>query len=177
MRMFWIVLAAGPALAADWTKPVEVRHETTLCVSYRAKLAGEYLIVEATHVKPWHTYAIDNKIRAAEKLAGKKSLGIDQPTAITVSGGYQVVGPWLQAEPKDLSKPDLRWFTWGYEGQTLFAAKVRKTGAGAAKIGIRGQACTEANCKNIDIEFDVPAAAKTGALDVDLTALIPARER
>ncbi|MDX1979696.1 MAG: hypothetical protein SFV51_05460 [Bryobacteraceae bacterium] len=176
MKMLLLVLAAaGAALAGDWTKPVEVRHETTLCVTYRAKLSGGYLVIEAAHSKPWHTYAIDNKVRAAEKLAGKKSLGIDQPTAITVSGGLEVAGGWLQTPPKDLSKPELRWFTWGFEGQSLFAAKVRKTGPGPAKIGLRGQACTEANCKNIDAEIELPLSGMAGALDVDLKALIPAK--
>ena len=58
---------------------------------------------------------MDNRIRAEEKLAGKKSLGIDHPTEIKVSGGLEVEGPWHQTNPKDFSRPELRWFSWGFE--------------------------------------------------------------
>ena len=43
----------------------------------------------ATLQPGWHTFAMDNERRAAEKLAGKTSLGIDQPTQIKVSGGLR----------------------------------------------------------------------------------------
>ena len=68
----------------DWTSPVEVRHDVQKCVSYRARLSGEFLVIQATHEAGWHTYAMDNKLRAQEKLAGKRSLGIDSPTEIVV---------------------------------------------------------------------------------------------
>ena len=153
-----ILLAACAAMvqAAEWGEPVEVRYDTTLCVTYRARLAGDYLLVEASHEPGWHTNAMDNKVRVAEKLAGKPALGIDAPTEITASEGLQVTGPWYQPAPRDMSRPELRMFTWGFDGQALFAARVRRTGSGAARITVRGQACTESLCKQIDVAVPVP---------------------
>lgn len=172
-------LSAGlfllPLIAfGQWTEPVHVRHDLKPCISYRAKVAGEYLLVEATLDSGWKTFAMDNQKRADERLAGKKALGIDRETSIDVAGGLAVQGGWLQTAPQDFSKPELRWFTWGYQDRALFAAKVRKAGAAPAKLTVRGQACTESVCKNIDIELDVPATSKA-ALDVDLKPLVAVR--
>src|SRR5260370_38680768 len=93
---------------------VEVRHDDILCVSYQAHLDGPYLVVRATLEPGWHTFAMDNKVRAVEKLAGKPSLGIDHPTEITLTGGLEGGGPWLQSPPKDFSKPELGGFSWGF---------------------------------------------------------------
>jgi hypothetical protein len=142
--------------AGDWTEPVEVRYEQTRCVSYRAKQDGPFLVVQATLDPNWHTFAMDNKERAAEKLAGRRSLGIDLPTEISVTQGLEVAGPWFQSPPKDFSKPELRWFSWGFENQALFVARVRRSGDGPARIAIRGQACTETSCKNVDVAISVP---------------------
>jgi hypothetical protein len=171
-----ISIAAAFLTAADWTKPVEVRHDTTLCLSYQARLQGDILVVRAIIEKPWHTFTMDNKLRADEKLAGKPSLGIDQPTSIAVTGGLALDGPWRQSQPADFSKPDLRWYTWGFEKEALFAAKAKRTGKGPAKIVIRGQACTDSTCKNIDIELALPAAFSTpGKGDIALDSLTEVR--
>lgn len=167
------------ALANGWTDPVEVRHELMRCVSYRARLAGDFLVIQTMHEPGWHTYAMDNKLRAKEKLAGKESLGIDGPTEIKVTGGLQVVGPWYQSPPKDYSKPDILWYTFGFEGQSEFAVKVRRAGAGPARIAIEGQACTPKICKQIDVEISLPAPAhKTGAVGpaIDLKSLVRVRQ-
>lgn len=166
------LLAAAPS---DWTPPVEVRAESEKCVSYRARLAGEYLIVQAQHEPGWHTYAMDNKKRAEEKLAGRPSLGLEKPTEISISGGLELAGPWRQTPPKDMSRPELLWFTWGFEGQAEFAAKVRVRGAEPARIGVRGQACKESTCKNIDVEFLLPPQATQASAQPDLKHLIPVR--
>ena len=63
-------LAAAIVHAGDWSEAVEVRHDTERCVSYRARLNGEFLVVQATHEAGWHTNAMDNQKRAEEKLAG-----------------------------------------------------------------------------------------------------------
>ena len=160
------LFAAGPA-------SVEVRHETTLCVTYKAHLAGDYLVIQAVHESPWHTNAMDNKVRVEEKLAGKKALGVDRPTEFKLTG-LEVEGPWYQTTPKDLSKPDLRWYTWVFDSQATFVAKVKRTGPSPAQIGIKGQACTESTCKNIDAAITLPFNA-TGAA-VDLKSLIAVRE-
>jgi DsbC/DsbD-like thiol-disulfide interchange protein len=146
-------------------------------VTYRARLSGPYLVVEATLQPGWHTFAIDNQRRADEKLAGRKSLGIDRPTDIKLDTSLAVEGGWHQSSPKDFSKPEIRWFSFGFEQQALFVAKVRRTGAGPARIGIRGQACTETTCKNIDVELSMPLTASSGSgpADIDLKSLVPVR--
>jgi hypothetical protein len=174
------LLGAGSFLPAaetrDWSEPVEIRHEEALCVAYRARLSGDYLVVSAAHEPKWHTYAMDNKVRALEKLAGKQSLGIDKPTELTVSNGLELAGPWMQTPPKDLSQPELRLFAWAYEGEAMFVAKVKKTGPGPAKVGIRGQACSESTCKNIDVAISVPMNGSAGKrAEVELKGLLPVR--
>jgi DsbC/DsbD-like thiol-disulfide interchange protein len=169
---------AARAQAGEWTQPVEVRHEVQRCVSYRARLQGEYLLVEATLEPGWHTFAMDNERRAAEKLAGRQSLGIDQPTQIGVGEGLEVGGGWLQTAPRDFSKPELRWYSFGFDKKALFAAKVRRSGTGAARITVRGQACTETTCKNIDVALSLPLAGagrQSDAAPQELKTLVPVR--
>jgi hypothetical protein len=132
---------------------------------------------EQISIEPgWHTFVMDNKQRSTEKLAGKQSLGVDGPTEIALSDGLEVTGPWYQSAPKDFSKPDLRWYSWGYEGEAQFTAKVRRAGASSAEIGIRGQACTDAVCKNIDVTIPLSVANDADSTStVDLKTLIPVR--
>ena len=169
------LLCALSAVAADWSDPVDVLHELKPCVTYRARLDGDFLVIETAIQPGWHTFAIDNEQRAAEKRAGKPSLGIDQPTQITLGKGLELAGPWYQSPPKDFSKPALRWYTFGYEQQATFAAKVRPSGSGPAQIGIRGQACTESTCKNIDVAVSVPVSSTAGSSTVDLKGLVQTR--
>ena len=169
---------AQMAPAAEWTQPVEVEYDQKRCLSYRAKWNGEMLLIEAAIEPGWHTFAMDNKQRQQEKLAGKPSLGLEMPTQITLSGGLVTQGPWFQSTPTDFSKPEIRWFTWGSEKQAVFAVKAGRSGAGPARVGIRGQACTESICKNIDVTIDVPtagSAAKGKSPDVNLANLVQVR--
>jgi len=166
-----LALVAG---AADWTNPVDVLYDFKRCVSYRARVTGEFLVVQATVEPGWHTFSMDNKHRAEEKLAGRESLGIDAPTEIKLSQGLEVAGPWYQSPPKDFSKPDLRWFSWAFEGQAVFVAKVRRSAAGPAQVAIRGQACTDTICKQIDVAIPLPLAAP-GRSDIDLKPLVRVR--
>jgi hypothetical protein len=161
------------AAAGVWTAPVEVRHEDAVCVSYQARLDGPYLLVRANVGEGWHTFAMDNQKRAAEKLAGKPALSVDKATEIAASGGLQVDGPWYQTAPRDFSRPELRWFSWGFEKQAVFAAKVRRTGA--ASLRVRGQACTETICKNIDVTIPLPAGANSAGAELDLKQLVAVR--
>ena len=169
------LLLAGMIHASDWSRPVEVRHDVQKCVSYRAKLNGDFLVVQATHETGWHTYAMDNKLRAQEKLAGRRSLGIDSPTEIVFAEGLELNGPWYQSVPKDLSKPELRWYSWGFEGQALFVAKVKRISDVPANLAVRGQACSDAICKNIDLTISVPLGDSTHRSDVDLKSLVQVR--
>jgi len=176
--MMVLLAACFQAQPADWTDPVEVQHEFKRCVSYRARLDGDFLVVRATVEPGWHTFAMDNKQRAEEKLAGKPALGIEAPTEIRPSRELELVAPWHQSPPKDLSRPELRWFSWGYEDQALFVAKVRRSGPGPARIAIKGQACTETICKQVDvaISLPLPAASTNGApSETDLKMLVPVR--
>jgi hypothetical protein len=151
-----LAAGAGAGRAEDWAASVEVRQDENLCVTYHARRDGPWLVVRATVQPGWHTFAMDNKVRAEEALAGKPSLGIDRATEITLAGGLQVAGSWYQTTPTDFSRPQLRWFSWGFEKEALFAAKVRELSSAAVRIGIRGQACTETVCKNIAVSFSLP---------------------
>jgi len=165
------------AQATGWTEPVEVRQEENLCLTYQAKLEGSLLIVRAAIEPGWHTFAMDIKKRAEEKLAGKASLGIEHGTEFQLSGGLETAGPWYQSTPKDFSKPEIRYFSWGYERQALFAAKVKRTGPEPVRIAIRGQACTETACKNIDaaISLALDGVKADAEPEINLKNLIPVR--
>ncbi len=170
-----LALACIPGCAGDWTAPVEVRHEQQTCISYRARLSGDSLAIQVMLAAGWHTFSIDNERRALEKLAGKQNLGVERPTGIKLSGGVELAGPWHQTPPKDFSKPELNWFSYGYETQAMFAAKVRRTGAGPARIAIRGQACTETTCKNVEAVIELPLGDANAGPGIDWKSLIPVR--
>src|SRR5260370_17123140 len=144
-----ILFGITNATASGWTEPVEVRQEENLCLTYQAKLEGSVLIVRAAIEPGWHTFAMDIKKRADEKLAGKASLGIERGTEFLLSGGLETVGPWYQSAPKDFSKPEIRYFSWGYERQAIFAAKVRRAGAGPVRIAIPAPPSTQTPSHNI----------------------------
>lgn len=171
-----LTLGISATVAGEWSAPVHVLHEFRPCVTYKARVAGDVLVIHVALQPGWHTFAMDNEQRAAEKLAGKPSLGVDQPTQVTVSGGLEFVGPWYQTAPTDFSKPQLRWFSWGFEQEATFAASVRRSGSGNGQVAIRGQACTETTCKNIDVAVPVPASnAPDKTPSFDLKTLIRVR--
>lgn len=157
MRLLSLVL-----LATGWGAPVPVMVDDEVCATYEARLAGDQLVVRVRLGKGWHTFAMDNAVRAVEALKGKKALSADLPTKVTPGEGLTVTGPWKQTAPQDFSKPELRIFTWGFEGEALFAAPVKREGA-VGKVGVKGQACTPSICKNIDVKVDV--GMDTGPLD------------
>lgn len=169
-----VFLFASVACAADWSQPGEVRHNDELVISYTARIDGPYLVVRANVGQGWHTFALDNVERVKEKLAGKPALSMDRSTEIAVTG-VPVEGPWLQTPPKDFSRPSLRMFSFGYDHDLLFAVKVHAAAAGSAKLRIRGQACTETVCKNVDVPLTVAVPAKVGAAEVNVRELIPSR--
>jgi hypothetical protein len=169
-----LILCAASAAAGDWSEPVHVLHELKPCVTYRARFDGDLLVIEAALQPGWKTFTMDNVERAAEKLAGKPSLGIDQPTQIRLGSDLELAGAWNQSQPKDFSKPALRWFSFGFENQAVFAARVRRSGSRPSEIGIRGQACTETTCKNVDVSLTVPPSSG-GAQSLDLKTLVAVR--
>ncbi len=172
MRTINLCFASLPLLAGGWTEPAVVRHDLKPVVSYRAAHGNGALIVEVSLEPGWHTFSMDNEVLAAEKLAGKKSLGLDQPTAISLSDGLEPDGGWTQSAPKDFSRPELRWYAWGFENKAYFSVKTKKTGAGPAKASIRAQACTDTVCKNIDLAIPIPLDGKPAPA---IPALTPVR--
>ena len=168
-------LMPGVAIGGSWSEAAIVWRGATRCVSYRARLLGDHVVVEATHAPDWHTYAMDNRRRAAEKLAGKPSLGIEQPTTIDLGTGLKAIGPWFQSPPRDMSRPELRWFTWGYEKVATFAVKVERTGMPQSVISIKGQACDSKSCQNVNVRLQISVADReTAQLDskVDFERLV-----
>lgn len=159
--------------AADWSAPVAVTKGKETPVTYRAQLAGDTLVIEAAHGAGWHTYALDNKARAA-KRAGEPPLGIEKPTEISVAGGLKVAGKWRQTPPKDLSQPEIEWYTWGFEGKSYFAARIARNGATDATIRINAQACKASACAMVDdAELKLPlASGAPGAPSVDVKTLV-----
>ena len=59
---------------------------------------------------------------------------------------------------------------WGFDRQALFVTKMtRRSEMATARLTLRGQACTETICKNIDVAISLPLAnAKTDASPSDL---------
>lgn len=171
MKILALLTLSSLAIAADFSAPAEVYHDDKLVLSYRAGWSGDYVVVQAKIEPSWHTFCMDNKRRQQEKLAGKPSLGIEKSTEIH-GEGISFSGPWYQAPPKDLSKPEIQWYTFGFEENATFTAKA-KPSAAAAKITIRGQACSADICKNIDVTIQVPGAP--GGAAPDLSKLEPVR--
>ena len=169
------ILFASSALAADWSPPVEVRHEDELAISYTARVDGPYLVVRASVGHGWHTFALDNVKRVQEKLEGQPALSMDRSTEI-VATGVRIASPWRQSPPKDFSRPELRMFSFGYDREAIFAARIRIANADSAELRIRGQACTETVCKNIDVPLTVTVPPKLGASsEAKPDELIPVR--
>jgi hypothetical protein len=169
MRILTLIFAF-PLLAQtpQWSEPADVRYEDQLCVSYRARIEGPYLVVRATVGEGWHTFSMDNEQRAKEKLAGKQPLSIDKSTEIAPSG-LELEGPWYQTPPKDLSHPELRWFSWGFDKEAMFVAKIGRIQAASSQLTIRGQACTDKICKNVDTI--VALAAQSGKVPAGTAAI------
>lgn len=165
------------AFAGDWSKPAEIIVDDLVCATYRARVDGAgFLVVQLTLAEGWHSFAMDNQIRAKEKLAGKKALGMDRPTQFAVTGGLTVDGPWAQPPPLDFSKPELRIFSWGFEKHALFAAKAKRIGnEPRAHVAIKAQACTASICKNIDSALDLDLTGASGPADAALSGLTPVR--
>ncbi|MEX2015820.1 MAG: hypothetical protein WD873_04215 [Candidatus Hydrogenedentales bacterium] len=154
-----LFLTSGFAAADDvaWSAPVEVKRGDETAVTYRAALFGDVLVVEAEHAKDWHTYSMDNLVRAREKT-GSDTPATELPTRIEVGGGLGVIGPWHQTAPKDLSDASIEWYTWGFEDVARFAVKVRKISDEPAIVTINAQSCNATSCAMVEgVRLEVPA--------------------
>ena len=72
--------------------------------------------------------------------------------------------------PLDLSQPELRWFTWGFEGTAHFARPVDASAPPRA-ILVNAQACTSDLCSWID-DLEVPVSTTVSAESFDPGALV-----
>lgn len=166
------VLISAPALAGMWSEPGYVLHRGDMAVTYRARLAGDYLIVEAKHAPGWHSYSMDNKLRARE-ATGKESPECELPTRIALSGGLQTDGAWRQSKPEDLSQPDIYWYTWGFENAAYFAVPVKRADGASAEIVINAQACNASSCQMVqNLKLTVPLDSDPPAMDDETRALL-----
>ncbi len=171
-----LLLLIAQDWAQDWSPAVDVIHDETICLKYQARVDGDLLLVRAKLAAGWHTFAMDNKVRATERLAGKRSLGQDKPTSITITGPFTSTGVWHQSEVKDFSKPEQNWFSWGFENEVVFATRL-KTAPGPAPLTLvmKGQTCSENTCKNIDVTLTLPTP-KLGAPSAMPARLILVRQ-
>lgn len=147
------------AAAQDWSDSEVVRRRAEPVVTYRAKLDGYFLVVEATHSKGWHTYALDNVERARER-SGREHPETELPTRIEVAGGLRIDGNWFQTKPEDLSEEAIHWYTWGFGSRALFAVRVERVEGEKALVTINGQACDAKACQMVsDVMLTLPLAA------------------
>ncbi len=150
---------------------VQVWLDDMQAVSYRARVEGDWLVVEATHEPGWHTYSMDNVIRAREK-SGKMRPETELPTVITPLGGLTIQGDWRQSPPLDLSTPDIRWYTWGFEGRSYFAVRVGKVTL-PSSVQIDAQACTDELCAMVEaLVVPVDSSETDGQGSVDPESLV-----
>ncbi len=169
------VLVAAPMVSAEdgWTTPVPVMNRAKIALTYRATVACDYLIVEANHSPNWHTYAMDNTVRA-RAASGSENPESEQPTRIAVSGAAKASGPWRQTAPKDMSQPEIKWFTWGFEGVARFAVPIEKAGDGDIIVTIDAQSCDPASCTMVSgLKIVVPEGAGSGDAAELLKDMVP----
>lgn len=166
-----IFLALAMTLWQQSEPGVEVWLDDLHAVTYRARVEGDWLVVEAEHEPGWHTYAMDNVVRAREKT-GKPEPETELPTVITPLEGLTIEGEWRQSPPVDLSTPEIRWYTWGFEGRSYFAARVTEA-TFPASVRIDGQACTESLCAWVDaVEVPVDSNGAEAQASVDPETLV-----
>ena len=170
-----VTLLSLAAEAIAWSESKAVTRRNVTVVTYRAAFAGEMLVVEATHADGWHTYAMDNVERAKRKT-GKEAPETELPTSITVSGGLEVAGTWLQTEPTDLSDPEIFWHTWGFGGVVYFAVPAKRVaGKNEATVTINGQACDAKVCSMVDgVTLQVSLEGESSE-SFDLDGMTPVR--
>jgi hypothetical protein len=168
-RRLWMALVVGAPLAiaesSGWTPPIEIRKGKEVAVRYRAKLSGDIVWVEAVHGTGWHTYSLDNAERARKKT-GVPVIGIEQPTVISIDGSAKATGKWRQSRPKDLSQPELEWYTWGFEDRAIFATRLETREAKTVKLIINAQACKATQCAIVDDAELVVSRSRNSAQDI-----------
>lgn len=169
------VVAALPAVAQEGEAPApqEVWFGDDIAVTYEARIEGDWLVVEVRHEPGWHTYAMDNVERARE-ATGRDRPDTELPTRITPSPEIVLASPWQQTDPADLSQPDLRWYTWGFEERSFFAARVERAGPGGW-VQVDAQACTDRLCAMVDALRVPVTRSSERSIDPDSLAVVGER--
>ena len=176
VRQRFVLLAvlgvAGPAAAQETAEPgpQEVWFGDEIAVTYEARIEGDWLVVEARHEPGWHTYAMDNLERARE-ATGRERPDAELPTLLTPSSEIELASDWRQTAPTDLSQPDIRWYTWGFEDRSFFAARVERAEAGAW-VQVDAQACTDRLCAIVDALPVLVTRSRERSVDPDSLALV-----
>lgn len=163
--------AAASGQDGDSSARQEVWLGDELAVTYEARVEEDWLVVEVSHEPGWHTYAMDNVLRASE-VTGKERPDTELPTVITPSPEIETAAPWRQTAPTELSQPDLLWYTWGFEDRSFFAAKLVRAEPGGS-VQVDAQACTDRLCAMVDA-LVVPVT-RSGARSVDPASLTAVR--
>ena len=94
---------------------------------------------------------MDNQKRAEAKLAPS----MDRNTEVTAVAGLQIAGPWFQPAPEDFFAAPVAKLQLGVRSGGDVCGEGARTGTGRARL--RGPACTETICKNIDVTLAVPS--------------------
>lgn len=145
----------APELSLAWSTPAYLTSGNEKAVAYSAAVANGYLLVQAKHFADWHSFTMDNPQRSIGKLGEKGNQEL--PTGIVVD--QETEGAWLQTGPTDFSKPDIRWYTWGFQGVSYFAVKLSDPGK-QVNLKVSAQACRADICAGaVDLELEVPATS------------------
>ena len=84
---------------------------------------------------------------------------MEQNLEISAIRGLELGTTWGQSEPKDFSRPKIRWFSFGFDQVAYFVCPiVRRTDVPPA-IRVRGQACNADTCSQLDVTLDFSKAA------------------
>ena len=83
------------------------------------------------------------------EATGRDRPDTELPTRLTPSPEIELAAPWRQTMPADFSQPDIRWYTWGFEGRSFFAARVERADPGG-RVQVDAQACTDRLCAMVD---------------------------
>lgn len=141
-------------LHLKWSKPISIESGRKKVVTYRATLVNGHLLIQVRHRPGWSTFSMDNEARMIG-ISGKKGEQ-ELPTKITLDPVIE--GEWLQSDPVNFSRPDIKWYSWGFQGVSYFAKKL----AGPLKqdlvITINAQGCdkiTQTCAGNQPLSFTV----------------------
>ena len=180
IKILLIGALACPVIARaenqGWSQPAQVTLGGEHCVTYKATIRADLLIVAAKHHHDWHSYAMDNDVRAEEQLAGKTSLGVEAPTTIEVAG-VKTRGHWRQSEPVDMSQPEIRWYRWGFEGDAVFVTAIDPSSiTDEVTVKVRGQVCDDKRCQQVNVKLELAAESISDQAAKELPTLLAVKK-